>query len=274
MKIASIEDHQAVLLEILCEIDRIAVRHNVPYFLAYGTLLGAVRQQRFIPWDGDADISIFWTDQARFVRLLKAELPDHLQVYDMWTPHYDHLFPRVAPKGLDQNLMHVDIFPLVGSPRSSLAKDAASVLARFLSRAFLVKRTDASYRYEHSRRKRWIARGVRLAVALIPAGVIRRTYLWLGGAFPYGVSQSCFNIGGLNAAEFHIPLRFVEGTVRGTLSGREFNLPARYHDYLTQAYGQNYLQPVPPATQAKELAVFEQVFLPKLLKQQDGISHN
>lgn len=39
--------------------------HQIPFFLMYGTLLGAVRDQDFISWDGDVDIAILGRDQDR-----------------------------------------------------------------------------------------------------------------------------------------------------------------------------------------------------------------
>ncbi len=41
---------------LLCEIDRVCRLCGIHYYLAAGTLLGAVRHGDFIPWDDDADI--------------------------------------------------------------------------------------------------------------------------------------------------------------------------------------------------------------------------
>ena len=67
-------------LTILLEIDRICKKHNIPYYLGYGTLLGAVRDQGFIPWDDDIDIMMFRGDYYRFTNLLEKELPKELEL--------------------------------------------------------------------------------------------------------------------------------------------------------------------------------------------------
>ncbi len=41
---------QKRLLYMAESIRDILVNHNIPYFLAYGNLLGTVRHKRFIPW--------------------------------------------------------------------------------------------------------------------------------------------------------------------------------------------------------------------------------
>lgn len=46
----------AVLLDLLIKFDKVCKKHGLKYYLAYGSLIGAVRHQGFIPWDDDIDI--------------------------------------------------------------------------------------------------------------------------------------------------------------------------------------------------------------------------
>lgn len=67
---------QLRLLAILEEIDIICKRNNIPYWLASGTLIGAVRHGGFIPWDDDLDIEILYSDKKRFMEACQRELPE------------------------------------------------------------------------------------------------------------------------------------------------------------------------------------------------------
>lgn len=69
---------QLKMVDILVAIDDICQKHNIQYFLAYGTLLGAVRHKGFIPWDDDCDICMMREDFEKFMAIAKKELPDNL----------------------------------------------------------------------------------------------------------------------------------------------------------------------------------------------------
>ncbi len=58
----------AAQMEVLEIFDDICRRHSIRYFLADGTLLGAVRHKGFIPWDDDIDIWMFGDDLDTFIR--------------------------------------------------------------------------------------------------------------------------------------------------------------------------------------------------------------
>lgn len=52
--------------EMLCIVDRICKENNLNYYLAQGTLLGAVRHGGFISWDDDIDVIIPYNDYVQF----------------------------------------------------------------------------------------------------------------------------------------------------------------------------------------------------------------
>ena len=58
----------AIELDMLYELDRVCKKLGVSYFLEAGTLLGAARDGRFIPWDDDIDVSMLRADYDRFLR--------------------------------------------------------------------------------------------------------------------------------------------------------------------------------------------------------------
>ena len=56
MKELSIEDKQRISLDILLDFKHVCETNNLKYYLFYGTLIGAVRHNGFIPWDDDVDV--------------------------------------------------------------------------------------------------------------------------------------------------------------------------------------------------------------------------
>ena len=63
----TLEDLKRVGLEILTDVHEFCERNDIWYSLGYGSLLGAVRHNGFIPWDDDIDIMMPRPDFERFV---------------------------------------------------------------------------------------------------------------------------------------------------------------------------------------------------------------
>ena len=79
---------------VLKKIKEICDSNNIKYWLAYGTLIGAIRHKGFIPWDDDIDIQMPRDDYERFVDYCMAN-KDALKPYELF--HYktnkEYIYP-------------------------------------------------------------------------------------------------------------------------------------------------------------------------------------
>lgn len=79
---------QLRMLDILVAIDKICRKHKIPYWIDFGTLLGAVRHKGFIPWDDDVDICVLEKDYTQLRDYLISELPEQFALQDTSTDKY------------------------------------------------------------------------------------------------------------------------------------------------------------------------------------------
>ena len=63
--------------QLLIIIDKLCKKHNLKYWLDYGTLLGAYRHKGFIPWDDDTDISMLRSDYDQITEIINSELSQY-----------------------------------------------------------------------------------------------------------------------------------------------------------------------------------------------------
>lgn len=54
--------------------DKVCKKHNLRYWLDFGTLLGAVRHNGFIPWDDDMDVAMPREEYVKLKDVLESEL--------------------------------------------------------------------------------------------------------------------------------------------------------------------------------------------------------
>lgn len=69
MKEITFEESRLILLDTLKSIDKCCRENNIDYSLSWGTLIGAIRHQGFIPWDDDIDLMMSRKDYNRFLRV-------------------------------------------------------------------------------------------------------------------------------------------------------------------------------------------------------------
>lgn len=123
MKEITIEEAKKMQLEILKKVSKYCDEKNIRYFIYYGTYLGAVRHQGFIPWDDDIDICMPRPDYEKFLDSFKCE---NLAIYT-WRKDNKALLPFAKvydPRTeVKENAdfgeefgVNIDIFPVDGLP--------------------------------------------------------------------------------------------------------------------------------------------------------------
>ena len=100
-------------VEILVEIDKISRKHDIKYWIDFGSLLGAVRHKGFIPWDDDLDISMLSEDYKKFLEIAPKELPEWLFLQNKET---DPSYKRDICKVRDLNSFFVEQYDDFSAP--------------------------------------------------------------------------------------------------------------------------------------------------------------
>lgn len=84
---------QKHLMKLVLEIDEICKKYDIEYFIDYGTTLGAIRHEGFIPWDDDLDIMLTEENYDKWVKACEQELDPTRRVYS--DVRLDREFPTV-----------------------------------------------------------------------------------------------------------------------------------------------------------------------------------
>lgn len=218
-------------IKILDEIDRICKKHNITYFLFWGTLIGAVRHKGFIPWDDDIDLGMPIEDYKKFIKAAKKELSDEFFLQTNKTDKYHTLtFAKVrlnntvfCEKNCSENHMgiFVDIIPLYRYDEASELSKKKVYLVESLNNAISGKRTKEDFGSK--------------TLSKLPDGVLYR----LRDALSYSGKGNMFRSWYYTFAEDDfLPTAEME------FCGKKYPVPKNYDKLLRQVYG-DYMQ-LPP----------------------------
>lgn len=230
---------QLKMFEILEVVTSIADKHQIPYWLSGGTLLGAARHGGFIPWDDDIDIELLLPDYKNLLKTLRKELPADLYLQTPKDKGYRLLFSKVRDRNsivfeeddaidnYTEKGIYIDIFP---EERSY--KPLKNVVDFFYGRSYRrLKRgkplQSLSYFYEYS-----------LSLILYPIGILLRKSARCLCAItqPDNILHS-YGIG--NTTNHHASYMFPLSSI--VFEGKTFSAPGSTHAYLTKQYG-DYMQ--------------------------------
>ena len=80
-------------IQILNIFANYCVQNGLKYYLAYGTLLGAIRHKGFIPWDDDIDIEMPRKDYNQLIKLLEKKknlITDNIELKTPFCKDYQY----------------------------------------------------------------------------------------------------------------------------------------------------------------------------------------
>ena len=252
MKELSLREIQLESYNILLQVKRICEHNNFQYFLTYGTLLGAIRHNGFIPWDDDLDIMMPRSDYERFIQFC-IDHHDDLLPYEL--KHYrtcgQYIYPiaRLSNSNFyaqyenakDYGLgCFVDIYPLDGINVNDV---------KYIKRLNKLRRKISIIGLNHYVKSKYLLKNI----VKFPYYCLTRRFNIkkqlqkidiLARKYSYDESEQV----GCVAWELdRYPKKILNSVILHKFEDDSFPIPVGYHDMLEIMYG-NYME-LPPKSQ-------------------------
>ena len=226
-------------------------KHNLRYYLCYGTLIGAVRHQDFIPWDDDVDVMMPRDDYNRLHDLLAT---DPLEPYYMFCSYENgkSQFPfakildmrteTLTSNKLDRHLW-IDIFPIDALPNDEIECDSVFRCTQKWITWFLRAQT------KFGEGKTFVEKYLRMplfAVArLIGCRRCSARIIDISTKYDFKLAENvAVLVYGFGTREKMKKEELIKQEEL-MFHGSPFKVPANWHEYLTTLYGE-YMK-LPPA---------------------------
>lgn len=244
-----VEELKELQLEMLDEFIAICNKFNLRYYVVYGTCIGALRHQGFIPWDDDIDVGMPRSDYDEFIRIAQDNLPCHLFLQCAETePDFRLEFAKIrnsnttfiekTAKNLKINHgIYIDIFPIDGLPKSKSARKRIklrqSLDRTYLAKDYVFEKSSTSFK---SRVKLFLCKFLGLfRFGKTPQKVL----LKLQNLYRKYKYEDCeYSVCNAFGSDKERYLRSLYGNgSKAIFEGREVVVPERADEYLTITYG-------------------------------------
>lgn len=237
---------------MLKEVVKVCKKHDINYYLVYGTLLGAIRHHGTIPWDNDVDICMDRENHAKFIEVAN-ELPETLEIGHVGSGENTYMgLSRVYKKESKiytddhgeegAHGIQIDIFILDYAKKySGGAKKIVTALAKYLSVAKLSK-YEKAWIYENfsdSFLKRLVVRSGDLIKIFFSEATIEK---WVNNLLVAKNGSENFTI--LQDLGKEYPVHYFAKGKDVEYEGEMVNAPEEYEKLLVMWYG-DYMQ-LPP----------------------------
>lgn len=250
-----------VELDILLEFQKTCQKEKLKFYLAGGTLLGAVRHHGFIPWDDDIDVTMPRPDYQKLIRLYRKKqlFPDYLKLtgFELGSSVFPFLKLTDTRTKVEQqyeedsegdDALWIDILPVDGLPEDEKEIDRVYKRADFYRRILKlnVANPNEGKTYFKKTFKRFVIPFAKLY------GIERANRKIISIARRNGF-RSCNKVGGIvwglyGNGEVMSKREYMQ-TAEVTFEGHTFLTMSCWDSYLTGLYG-DYMK-LPPQEKRK-----------------------
>ncbi len=254
---STLKEHQAILIELLIEFDRVCQKHNIKYILFAGSALGAVRHQGFIPWDDDLDVALLRED---YDRLMKLDPDEWNKTYYMqceysnhWPIHFSKLrknnttcLEKYHPKDKEIHQgIYIDIFPIDNASDKPFVRKIQFYASKIVQAKSFFKRG-----YETAS---IVKKGVMLLSSVLPL----KPFLKIVKMSQNKTSRYVHSFlgGSINFKKGVFERRWISDTINMPFESISIPVSLHYHELLTMQYGDYMVLPSAEERQCKVHAI-------------------
>ena len=226
---------EEAVINVLRQVKEVLDKHSVEFWLDGGTLLGAVRNEKIIPWEHDTDVNAWDTDfPDNIKRLVAKELSEkgfETQIFETPTPGIT-IYDREEDVWSDINFCHL-IEDKAIMPRAKTRKLIGTFLL-YVSTALL---NPHSYEVDFGAKPRIdnLIRGILAKISRILPPPLRKRLAQIVAVVYEKI--------GLKDFTGVIPAHYFKNLTTITFYGMEFRVPAETEEYLAWKYGESWRIP-------------------------------
>jgi len=241
---------QLIEYEIFKVFDSFCKKHDIKYFLGQGTLLGAAKYKKFIPWDDDIDLLIPYKELKKIHSLFPKECPEELFLTNFKEEkHYPLAWSKIRNKNtLSRPVLYkelpinwgicIDLFPVFSLSNIKLIRNLEYFALKLSSKMLLAEMTR--FEPNHGFVVRFLEK-IPICLRHLFAGTVYSIINLHSDKTKY-VFVSC-------KAGRVIERTDIFGEAQSLFfEDAEYPAPAKYHKYLTEMYG-DYMAPLPESEQ-------------------------